>query len=155
MYSELIKKLDQLRLRTARFRRVALHLHSPESKDWATRGGDKDRNDKGKLLADGAEGVFMGELIPHFDLIAITDHMKCGYPHEYIVEEKVDRELYAKLADHIDANGYTEYFYKKPVVYFDYDGYTYWHMENIINRCVVADTYHRRKQNGRLPDGKD
>lgn len=76
------------------------------------------------------------------------------YPHEYIVEERVDSALYAKLAEHIDTHGYTDYFYKKPVVYFDYDGYTYWHMENIINRCVVADTYHRRKQDGRLPDGK-
>ena len=74
------------------------------------------------------------------------------YPHEYIVEERVDAELYSKLANHIDTCGYTDYFYKKPVIYFDYDGYTYWHMENIINRCVVADTYHRRKQYGRLPD---
>jgi hypothetical protein len=28
---------------------------------------------------------------------------------------------------------------------------TYWHMGIIINRCVEADTYHRRKQDGRLP----
>ena len=74
------------------------------------------------------------------------------YPHEYIVEEKVDSDLYAELACHIDTHGYTEHFYKKPVVYLDHGGYTYWHMENIINRCVVADTYHRRKQAGRLPD---
>ena len=74
------------------------------------------------------------------------------YPHEYIVEERVDAELYAKLANHIDTYGYAENFYNKPVIYFDYDGYAYWHMENIINRCVVADTYHRRKQAGRLPD---
>lgn len=74
------------------------------------------------------------------------------YPHEYIVEERVDSTLYTQMAEHIDTNGYTEYFYQKPVIYFDYDGYTYWHMENIINRCVVADTYHRRKQDSRLPD---
>lgn len=73
------------------------------------------------------------------------------YPHEYIVEGRVDAELYKQLADHIDTHGYREYFYKKPVIYFDHEGYTYWHMENIINRCVVADTYHRRKQDGRLP----
>ena len=77
------------------------------------------------------------------------------YPHEYIVEEKVDAERYARLAEHIDTHGYTDYFYKKPVIYFDFDGYTYWHMENIINRCVVADTYHRRKQDGRLPNGEE
>ncbi len=75
------------------------------------------------------------------------------YPHSYIVEERVDGELYSKLADHIDTYGYQEFFYHKPVTYLDYDGYTYWHMENIINRCVVADTYHQRKKDGRLPDG--
>lgn len=76
------------------------------------------------------------------------------YPHEYIVAERVDSALYGKLAEYIDTHGYTEYFYRKPVVYLDHDGYTYWHMENIINRCVVADTYHRRKQDDRLPDRK-
>jgi hypothetical protein len=75
------------------------------------------------------------------------------YPHEYIVKDRVDAVLYDQLAHHIDTNGYTEYFYTKPVVYFDHDGYTYWHMDIIINRCVLADTYHRRKQDGRLPNG--
>ena len=73
------------------------------------------------------------------------------WPHEYIVEERVDGALFGRLANHIDTCGYTDYFYSKPMVYFDYEGYTYWHMQNIINRCVVADTYHRRKQDGRLP----
>ncbi|MDA3924013.1 MAG: hypothetical protein PF904_04850 [Kiritimatiellae bacterium] len=44
----------------------------------------------------------------------------------------------------IDTHGYLDHFYQKEVTYWDYEGYTYWHMENIINRCVVADTYHRR-----------
>ena len=74
------------------------------------------------------------------------------YPHEYIVQEQVDGELFRKLADQIDGNGYTEYFYEKEVIYLDYEEYTYWHMDNIINRCVLADTYHRRKVDGRLPD---
>jgi hypothetical protein len=76
------------------------------------------------------------------------------YPHEYIVKERVDAELFSQLAYHIDTYGYTEHFYNKPVVYFDHDGYTYWHMGIIINRCVLADTYHRRKQDGRLPDNR-
>ena len=42
-------------------------------------------------------------------------------------------------------------FYNKEVTYWDCQGYTYWHMENIINRCVVADTYHRRNVDGRMP----
>ena len=37
-------------------------------------------------------------------------------------------------------------------IYFDYNGYTYWHMENIINRCVEGDAYHEREKNGRLPE---
>ena len=73
------------------------------------------------------------------------------WPHEYIVQEKVDHDLFLKLADHIDAFGYESHFYKRKQVYFDYDGYTYWHLENIINRCLEADTYHRREKEGRLP----
>jgi len=73
------------------------------------------------------------------------------FPHEYIVQDRVDDDLYRELAQHIDETGYTEHFFKKQVTYWDYDGYTYWHMENIINRCVEADTYHRRKEDGRLP----
>lgn len=73
------------------------------------------------------------------------------YPHEYIVQEKIDNQLFLELAEFIDKNGYEEYFYNKKQIYLDYDGFTYWHMENIINRCVVEDTYHIRKINGRLP----
>ena len=73
------------------------------------------------------------------------------YPHEYIVQEKVDENLFLELAKFIDENGYEEYFYSKKQIYFDFEGFTYWHMENIINRCVIADTYHIRKLNNRLP----
>ena len=76
------------------------------------------------------------------------------WPHEYIVEERVDADLFAQLAHHIDTYGYTDYFYQKPVIYFEHDGYAYWHMGIIINRCVVADTFHRRKQDGRLPPAR-
>jgi len=74
------------------------------------------------------------------------------WPHEYIVQEKVDCDLFIELADFIDKNGYEEKFYKIKVVYLDYDGYSYWHMDNIINRCVEEDTYHRREKDGRLPN---
>lgn len=76
------------------------------------------------------------------------------WPHEYIVQEKVDNKLYLELANHIDTYGYENYFYKMKQVYFDYNGFTYWHMENIINRCVEKDTYHHRKKEGRLPEDK-
>jgi hypothetical protein len=72
------------------------------------------------------------------------------WPHEYIVQEKVDNDLFLKLAEHIDQNGYESHFYKTTQIYFDYDGRTYWHMGIIINRCVEADTYHQREKDGRL-----
>jgi hypothetical protein len=73
------------------------------------------------------------------------------WPHEYIVQEKVDNESFLKLAEHIDKFGYESNFYKTKQIYFDYDGRTYWHMGNIINRCAEADTYQRREKDGRLP----
>jgi len=73
------------------------------------------------------------------------------WPHEYIVREKVDQSLFSELAEHIDKFGYPSRFYKATMIYFDFGGYTYWHMDNIINRCVEADTYHRREKDGRLP----
>jgi hypothetical protein len=73
------------------------------------------------------------------------------WPHEYIVQEKVDNNLFLEFANYIDKYGYKENFYKKTVTYLDYNGYTYWHMENIINRCFERDTFHRRELDGRLP----
>ena len=74
------------------------------------------------------------------------------WPHEYIVQEKVDNNLFLKLAEHIDTFGHEEYFYKKKMTYFDYDSHVYWHMENIINRCDASETYWVREKEGRLPD---
>jgi len=73
------------------------------------------------------------------------------WPHEYIVQEKVDNDLFLELANFIDSYGYIDYFYTNQMVYLEYDGYAYWHMENIINRCLKKDTYHQRKIDGKLP----
>ena len=73
------------------------------------------------------------------------------WPHEYLVQEKVDQAMFLALATHINTHGYPSRFYNRVMTYFDYDGYTYWHMGNIINRCVERDTYHRRELEGRLP----
>lgn len=35
------------------------------------------------------------------------------WPHEYIVQEKVDNDLFLELAKYIDTFGHEEYFYKK------------------------------------------
>jgi len=72
------------------------------------------------------------------------------WPHEYIVQERVDNDLFLALAHHIDTFGYKSHFYKMEQVYFDYKGHTYWHMEDIINRCPESETYHRREKDGRL-----
>lgn len=93
------------------------------------------------------------EFIKNQDWIFAKTYAKT-YPHEYIVQERVDNELYLELANHINIFGYENYFYNTKQIYFDYLGYTYWHMENIINRCVEQDTYHERKKNNRLPENK-
>ena len=77
-YQNLFVVLTELRKRVARFRRVALHMHSPDSHDW-NKTGDKICNDQGKLLAVGGETEFVDALKEHFDLVCITDHMKCSY----------------------------------------------------------------------------
>ncbi|OQX57482.1 MAG: hypothetical protein B5M52_07365 [Helicobacteraceae bacterium 4484_230] len=75
------------------------------------------------------------------------------WPHEYLVEEKVDKVLFAELADCIDKFGHKENFYSKQMTYFPFKNHMYWHMENIINRCLLQDTYEQRKKDGRLPKG--
>ena len=73
------------------------------------------------------------------------------WPHEYIVQENVDSCLYIKLAEQINIYGHKENFYSTQMIYFNFDGRTYWHMENIINRCDENETYERRDKEGTLP----
>ena len=73
------------------------------------------------------------------------------WPHEYIVQEKVDNDLFLELSGHLDMHGYEDSFYEMKQIYFNYDGNTYWHMDNIINRCDSNETYRIRKKEGRLP----
>jgi len=79
------------------------------------------------------------------------------WPHEYIVRNRVDEELFVKLVKHIRKNGYEGRFYSKPMTYYDYDGMTYWTMGApfeetiIINRCRKEDTYEERRKQGNLP----
>jgi hypothetical protein len=74
------------------------------------------------------------------------------WPHEYIVQERVDNDLFLALAEHIDTHGYEGSFYDTKQIYWDYNGLTYWHMGNIINRCTKSETYEQRKKEGRLPN---
>lgn len=60
--------------------------------------------------------------------------------------------MFEKLAKTIDDFGYKSDFYSTKQNYFDHEGNTYWHMDNIINRCAESETYARRKAEGRLPE---
>jgi GTP pyrophosphokinase len=73
------------------------------------------------------------------------------WPHEYIVREKVDAALFDEFAAFLDQNGYESHYYQAKQIYLDHGAHTYWHMDNIINRCPVGETYHRREKEGRLP----
>ncbi len=74
------------------------------------------------------------------------------WQHWYIVQEEVKNDSFLALADIINTHGYEEYFYSKKMIFFDYGKYKYCHMDNIINRCLLKDTYHRRIVDDRLPN---
>jgi len=61
------------------------------------------------------------------------------WPHEYIVQDRVDNDLFLALAQYIDTFGYESHFNATKYMYYDYDGNSYWHMDNIINRCIKAN----------------
>lgn len=73
------------------------------------------------------------------------------WPHEYIMQEDVDNELFLSLVRHIDARGYEAHFHKTKHAYFDYGEYTYWCVENIINRCPKSATCERGEKQHILP----
>ena len=79
------------------------------------------------------------------------------WPHECIVRERVDEDLFVQLVQHIRANGYEGHFYRREMTYYDEDGLTYWTMGEpveetiIINRCKKENTYEVRLADGRLP----
>ena len=80
------------------------------------------------------------------------------WPHEYIVREQVDEELFERLVLHIRSNGFEGRFYSKRLIYYEADGLLYWTMgapldeTTIINRCKVEDSYESRLRSGRLPE---
>ena len=80
------------------------------------------------------------------------------WPHQYLVRERVDEDLFVQLVKHIRAEGYDGTFYRMKITYYDEDGLTYWTMGTpvgetiIINRCKKEDTYEVRLANGTLPE---
>lgn len=82
------------------------------------------------------------------------------WPHEYIVRERVDENLFLQLVRHIRAHGYKGKFYQESYTYFDHGGMAYWTMGEpleetiIINRCRKEDLYENRLLKGTLPERK-
>lgn len=79
------------------------------------------------------------------------------WPHEYIVRERVDRDLFEALVRHIRQHGFEGHFYQHVLTYFAKDGLLYWTMgepieeTTIINRCKEEGSYENRLRDGTLP----
>ncbi len=79
------------------------------------------------------------------------------WPHEYLVRERVDEDLFERMVTHIRSNGYEGRFYQKAITYYEEDGFVYWTMgaplseTTIINRCRKEDSFEYRSKNGQLP----
>ena len=79
------------------------------------------------------------------------------WPHEYIVRERVDENLFEQLVRHIRANGVEAPFYDEKYIYFEEGGMLFWTMgapvneTTIINRCKKENSYECRLKNGTLP----
>ena len=82
------------------------------------------------------------------------------WPHEYLVRDRVDAQLFESLVRHIREHGTEGRFYRRVLTYFAEDGLLYWTMgepieeTTIINRCGEHDSYENRLKNGTLPDDK-
>jgi hypothetical protein len=79
------------------------------------------------------------------------------WPHEYLIRDRVDRELFEALVRHIRQYGIEQRFYQRALTYFAEDGLLYWTMgepiekTTIINRCKEEGSYENRLRNGTLP----
>ena len=79
------------------------------------------------------------------------------WPHEYIVRDRVDEELFERLVVHIRSHGHEGRFYDSVLTYYEEAGSVYWTMgaplaeTTIVNRCRTEDTYERRRASGTLP----
>lgn len=70
------------------------------------------------------------------------------HPHWYVVRDRcTSRETFEKFVIHIREHGYTEYFYSKAFIMFNFGKYKYWtygselYLTRIINRTFIDKTY--------------
>lgn len=78
-YQSIFNQIEQLSENSARFRKVALHIHSPQSHDFGRGECDKKLNDKEQYLRENGEREYLKHFIGKFDIVAITDHMRIGF----------------------------------------------------------------------------
>ncbi|MBN1548036.1 MAG: hypothetical protein JW902_15400 [Syntrophaceae bacterium] len=82
------------------------------------------------------------------------------WPHEYIVRDQVDENLFMLLVQHIRSQGYEAKFYEKTFTYYDHRGMVYWTMgepigeTTAIYRCRKEDSYESRRLKGTFPEAK-
>ena len=76
-HHELERELEAQLANTARFRRMAFHVHSPDSHDWG-RDGDHETNDRARFQGRAGMDTYLDALAAHLDIVCITDHMKSG-----------------------------------------------------------------------------
>ena len=82
------------------------------------------------------------------------------WPHEYMVRDRVDTQLFESLARHIREHGLEGRFYRRLLTYFAEDRLLYCTMgepieeTTIINRCREQDSFENRLKYGTLPDDK-
>ena len=79
------------------------------------------------------------------------------WPHEYVVRDQVDEDVFVECVRYIRANGYQGTFYTSDITYLDYANRVYWTMgapvegTTIINRCRKEHSYEYRLAHNELP----
>ena len=68
-----------------------------------------------------------------------------GHPHEYILIPK-DPDVWGELARRIDEEGCWDNFYSTKVRYYNFEGWKYWHYEEVLNRAPLPDNEIWQKQ---------
>ena len=100
LYDEIIGLISQ----AARFRKLVLHLHFPESYDFGDiSGSDPTLNNRSQYLADGGEKLFLSHIGNSVDMICITDHMHSGYACR-ISNWVIDNQHHVKVLPGIELN---------------------------------------------------
>ena len=79
------------------------------------------------------------------------------WPHEYVVRDQVDDDMFEAVVKYVREHGVEEPFYHKRHIHWYDRGCSYWTMgapiaeTTILNHSPSEDTYQSRLESGRLP----